>query len=211
MKSARRDRATEDAMGKLEGCRVAALVTDGFEQVELTKPKKALEAEGAVVEVVAPKGGKVRGWDSRDWGNEVAVDCALADANAGDYDALLLPGGVMNPDKLRTDARAIAFIREFVKTQKPIAAICHGPWTLIDAGAVGARALTSWPSLKTDLRNAGAFWVDEEVVTDGPLVTSRKPSDIPAFCEAMIRVFAQGERRHPTDGKDSRAHRDAIR
>ena len=197
-------------MGKLEGCRVAAVVTDGFEQVELTKPKKALEAEGAEVEVIAPKGGRVRGWDSRDWGAEIAVDSTLANASAEDYDALLLPGGVMNPDKLRIDASAIAFIREFVKTHKPIAAICHGPWTLIDSGGVTGRTVTSWPSLKTDLRNAGAFWVDEEVVTDGPLVTSRKPADIPAFCEAMIQLFSHGERRHPTNGKDKRAHRDQI-
>jgi len=171
---------------------VAALVENGFEQSELLEPKKALEQAGATVDVVSPQSGKVKGWLHTGWGEEVAVDRALDEAKAGDYDALLLPGGVMNPDKLRANAKAVSFVKGFADAGKPIAAICHGPWTLIEAGAVKGRTLTSWPSLQSDLRNAGATWVDREVVTDNGLVTSRKPDDIPAFNRKMIEEIAEG-------------------
>jgi protease I len=177
---------------KLEGKKVAILVENGFEQVELTEPRRALEQAGAQTAVVSPVEGKVKGWKFTDWGDEVAVDVPLANARADDFDALMLPGGVINPDKLRLHPQAIAFIRAFYDAKKPIAAICHGPWTLIDAGAVRGRRMTSWPSLQTDLRNAGAEWVDEEVVTDQGIVTSRKPDDIPAFSRKMIEEFAEG-------------------
>ena len=177
---------------QLRNKRVAALVENGFEQSELLEPKKALEAAGAQVEIVSPQSGNVKGWQHADWGQEVAVDRQLDQANANQYDALLLPGGVMNPDKLRANSRAVAFVKAFVDAGKPIAAICHGPWTLIEAGAVRGRTITSWPSLQTDLRNAGANWVDQEVVTDNGLVTSRKPDDIPAFNRKMIEEFAEG-------------------
>jgi protease I len=178
--------------GRLDGQRIAILATDGFEQSELVEPRRALDAEGARTEVVSPKGGRIRGWTHTDWGQEVDVDVALADADADDFDALLLPGGVMNPDRLRMDPKAVAFVKEFVAANKPIAAICHGPWTLIDAGGVDGRRMTSWPSLRTDLGNAGAEWEDAEVVTDRGLVTSRKPDDLPAFNRKMIEEFAEG-------------------
>jgi len=177
---------------QLRNKRVAALVENGFEQSELLEPKKALEAAGAQVEIVSPQTGKVKGWQHTNWGQEVTVDRQLDQANASQYDALLLPGGVMNPDKLRANSRAVAFVKAFVDAGKPIAAICHGPWTLIEAGAVRGRTITSWPSLQTDLRNAGANWIDQEVVTDNGLVTSRKPDDIPAFNRKMIEEFAEG-------------------
>lgn len=180
----------------LEGCRVAILATHGFEQSELLEPKESLEDAGAEVHVVAPEAGQIRGWNMKNWGDAVHVDLALSDANPEDYDALMLPGGVMNPDSLRINPQAIEFIRAFVEAGKPIAAICHGPWTLIEADAVAGRVMTSWPSLRTDLANAGAKWVDEEVVTDRGLVTSRKPADIPAFTRKMIEEFAEG--RHAT-------------
>jgi len=180
---------------RLTGKRIAALVDNGFEQVELTAPKKALEVEGARVDVVSPQPGKVKGWQHTAWGDEIAVDRPLRDAQPDDYDGLLLPGGVMNPDRLRMNEQAVRFVRAFVDARKPIAAICHGPWTLIEAGAVKGRRMTSWPSLQTDLRNGGANWVDEQVVTDNGLVTSRKPEDIPAFNEKAIEEFAEG--RHP--------------
>jgi protease I len=176
----------------LRNKRVAAVVENGFEQSELLEPKKALEAAGAQVEIVSPQTGKVKGWQHTNWGQEVTVDRQLDQANASQYDALLLPGGVMNPDKLRANSRAVAFVKAFVDAGKPIAAICHGPWTLIEAGAVRGRTITSWPSLQTDLRNAGANWIDQEVVTDNGLVTSRKPDDIPAFNRKMIEEFAEG-------------------
>ena len=176
----------------LRSKRVAALVEHGFEQSELLEPKQALEAAGATVDVVSPQSGRVKGWQHKDWGHEVTVDRPLDAASADEYDALLLPGGVMNPDRLRANERAVAFVKAFVDAGKPIAAICHGPWTLIDAGAVRGRMMTSWPSLKTDLRNAGANWVDREVVTDHGLVTSRKPDDLPAFNRKMIEEFAEG-------------------
>lgn len=178
---------------ELRNKRVAVLADNGFEQSELTEPKKALEAAGATVEIVSPQASKVKGWKQANWGDEIAVDRQLNDARPEQYDALMLPGGVMNPDKLRNNERAIQFIKHFVDSGKPIAAICHGPWPLIDAGGVRGRKVTSWPSLKTDLRNAGAEWVDQEVVTDRGLVTSRKPDDIPAFNRKMIEEFAEGK------------------
>lgn len=181
-------------MAELKGLKIAILVTDGFEQVELIDPRKALDAEGADTALVSPKSGTVRGWKTKDWGDELPVDVGLVSAKADAFDALLLPGGVMNPDKLRLEPKAIAFVKAFVDADKPIAAICHGPWTLIDAGGVKGRKMTSWPSLQTDLKNAGAKWVDKEVVADRNLVTSRKPADIPAFNRAMIHLFASAVR-----------------
>jgi protease I len=175
----------------IKGLKVAILVTDGFEQVELVEPRKALDAAGAETAIVAPKRGQVRGWNFTDWGDEQPVDMTLADARPEDFDALLLPGGVINPDQLRTQPEAVAFVAAFVEDDKPIASICHGPWTLIEAGAVDGRRMTSWPSLATDLANAGAEWVDEQVVVDGNLVTSRKPDDIPAFNRQMIALFGR--------------------
>jgi protease I len=177
-------------MRKLIGKRIAILVCDGFEQVELTSPRTALEDEGAETDVISAAGKTVKGWKVDDWGRPVRVDVSLDAADVGRYDALLLPGGVINPDKLRMLPRAIALIRAFANSGKPIAAICHGPWTLIDAGLVHGRRMTSWPSLRTDLRNAGATWVDEDVVVDGQLVTARKPSDLPAFNREMVNLFA---------------------
>ncbi|MCA1816065.1 MAG: type 1 glutamine amidotransferase [Acidobacteria bacterium] len=177
---------------RLSGKRIAILVTDGFEQAELVEPRKALDEAGATTQIVSPKSGEVEGWKHYDAGDEFKVDVPLAGARAEEFDALLLPGGVANPDQLRMDEKAVAFVKSFVDANKPIAAICHGPWTLIEAGAVRGRKLTSWPSLKTDLTNAGAQWVDEECVVDDGLVTSRKPQDIPAFNEKMIEEFAGG-------------------
>lgn len=178
---------------RLGGRRVAVLATNGFEQSELEKPVEALKAAGAEVDVIAPLPGQIQGMEHDEKGQKVDVDRALLDGvAASDYDALVLPGGVANPDKLRVDCRAMDFIRGFVVAGKPIASICHGPWTLIEAEAVKGRRMTSWPSLQTDLRNAGAEWVNEEVVVDGRLVTSRKPDDLPAFCEKMIEAFALG-------------------
>jgi protease I len=182
----------------LKGKRIAALVEQGFEQSELLEPKKALERAGAVVDVVSPQRGHVKGWKHTDWGEKVDVDRPLEQARADEYDGLLLPGGVMNPDRLRGNAQAVQFVRAFVAAGKPIAAICHGPWTLIEAGAVKGRRMTSWPTLRTDLTNAGAVWVDQEVVVDRGLVTSRKPDDIPAFNRQMIEEFAEGV--HPQAG-----------
>jgi deglycase len=192
---------------ELRNKRVAALVDNGFEQSELLEPKKALEAAGARVDIVSPQSGKVKGWNHTDWGQEVSVDKRLNDAKADEYDALLLPGGVMNPDKLRGNATAVQFVKGFVDAHKPIAAICHGPWTLIEAGAVKGRHMTSWPSLQTDLKNAGARWVDQEVVVDNGLVTSRKPDDIPAFNKKMIEEFAEGRHDRQRSGKMAGAAR----
>ena len=177
----------------LKGKRVAILATDGFEQVELTEPKKALEQAGAVTEIIAPKSGEIKGWKFKDWGDSVKVDKTLANAKPGDYDALVLPGGVANPDHLRMDEKAVHFVKEFAQSGKPVAAICHGPWTLIEAGVVKGHTLTSWPSLKTDLTNAGANWVDKEVVMDGNFITSRKPDDLPAFNKKVIEEIADGK------------------
>lgn len=183
---------------ELKNKRVAILSENGFEQSELIEPKKALEQAGATVEIVSPQA-KIKGWQNKNWGDEISVDRKLDEAKPDQYDALLLPGGVMNPDKLRINERAIQFIKHFVDAGKPIAAICHGPWPLIDAGAVKGRKVTSWPSLRTDLTNAGAQWVDQEVVTDRGLVTSRKPDDLPAFNRKMIEEFAEG--RHTAQGR----------
>jgi protease I len=178
-------------MPKLSDIRIACVATDGFEYSELTKPKSAFEAEGATVDVLSPKDGEIRGMDHHEWNpRPVPVTRIIGEADPNDYDALLLPGGVMNPDALRLSKEAIAFIGAFVDEGKPIAAICHGPWTLIDAEGVGGKRMTSWPSLRTDLENAGAEWVDEEVVVDGNLVTSRKPDDIPAFNREFIALIA---------------------
>lgn len=183
-------------MGKrLEGKKVAILVADGFEQVELTAPKEALEAAGATTEIVSPAKGEVQGWNHDEKGDVFSVDMPLDRARSDDYDALLLPGGVRNPDQLRQLTRALEFVDGFFVTGKPVAAICHAPWTLIEAGVVDGRKITSWPSLKTDLRNAGAEWVDREVVVDHGLVSSRKPADIPAFNRKMIEEFANGQHR----------------
>jgi protease I len=170
----------------LHGKKVAILATDGFEQVELTEPKKALEEAGATTEVISPKSGQIKGWKFTEWGDKVKVDKTLDQAKAQDYDALLLPGGVINPDHLRMEAKAVAFVKDFVATGRTVAAICHGPWTLIEAGVVKGKTMTSWPSLRTDLKNAGANVVDQEVATDGQFITSRKPDDIPAFNRALI-------------------------
>jgi protease I len=178
------------AQRNLEGVKVAILATDGFEQAELTEPRKALQEAGAETEVVSPKPGRIRGWQGKDWGEQVSVDATLEDADPKDYDALVLPGGVMNPDHLRMNPQAVAFVKAFFDADKPVAAICHGPWTVIEADAARGRRMTSWPSLRTDLRNAGADWVDEEVVVDGRLVTSRKPDDIPAFNREIIDLFS---------------------
>lgn len=177
---------------ELRNKRVAVLVEDGFEQSELVEPKEALEAAGAAVDIVSPRDRKVKGWKHTNWGDEFPVDRKLDAVSADEYDALLLPGGVMNPDKLRINQKAVQFVKRFVDAGKPIASICHGPWTLIEAGAVKGRKVTSWPSLATDLRNAGANWVDAECVVDNGLVTSRKPDDIPAFNKKMIEEFAEG-------------------
>ena len=177
----------------LKGKRVAILATDGFEQVELTEPRKALEQAGATTEVIAPKSGEIRGWKFTEWGDKVKVDEPLDSASPDRFDALLLPGGVMNPDKLRAEPKAVAFIKAFFDAGKPVAAICHGPWSIIEAGKAIGRKMTSWPSLKTDLKNAGAEWVDRETVVDGNLLTSRKPDDIPAFNREMLRLFAKAK------------------
>jgi protease I len=179
--------------GNLQGKKVAILATDGFEQSELLEPRKALDEAGATTQVVSPAGKKIKGWDQKDWGKEVSVDVPLDAANAEEFDALLLPGGVMSPDQLRMNPMAVQFVKQFTDAGKPVAAICHGPWTLVEAGAVRGRTMTSWPSLKTDLNNAGASWVDKEVVNDQGVVTSRSPDDIPAFNREMIRLFSEGQ------------------
>jgi protease I len=179
-------------MADLTNKKVAILTEEGFEQVELTSPKEALEAAGAIVHIISPKSGRIKAWDKTDWGIEVEVDKALNDANPDDYDALMLPGGVLNPDKLRQNKDAVAFVKSFLDSSKPIAAICHGPQMLIETGMMQGRKLTSYPSLQTDLKNAGAEWVDEEVVVDNGLVTSRKPDDLTAFNKKAIEEIAEG-------------------
>ncbi len=179
---------------ELKGKRIAFLVAnEGIEQVELTEPRKAVEAAGAETELVAPESGEVQAFNHLDKGDTFEVDVTAADADAGDYDGLVLPGGVANPDILRTEPEAVAFARAFFEAGKPVGVICHGPWTLIEAGVVEGRTMTSWPSLRTDLRNAGAEWVDEEVVVDSGLVSSRNPDDIPAFNAKIVEEFAEGE------------------
>ena len=179
---------------KLEGKNVAILAADGFEQSELFEPKKALEEAGATVKIVSLKSGEIKGWNETDWGKTVAVDLTVGEANAEDFDALQLPGGVMNPDKLRTDETVLKFVKAFFETGKPVAAICHAPWTLINAEVVKGRELTSFPTLRVDLENAGAKWTDREVVVDNGLVTSRNPNDLPAFNKKLIEEIAEGKR-----------------
>jgi protease I len=179
------------ASGNLDGLKVAILVTDGFEQVEMTEPRKALDEAGARTSIVSLKDGKVRGWKFTEWGDEFPVDVPLTQARPEDFDAILLPGGVINPDKLRMDENAVLFAQSFLDGGKPVATICHGPWTLIETGKVKGRRLASWPSLQTDLENAGAEWVDQETVVDGNIVSSRKPDDIPAFNREMISLFSR--------------------
>jgi len=195
-------------MAQLQGTKVAILADNGFEQVELVKPRQALEEAGAETKVVSPQGGQVRGWNLKEWGESVPVDVPLEQARADDFDALLLPGGVMNPDRLRMNPQAVQFVKSFFDAGKPVAVICHGPWTIIEAGQARGRRIASWPSIKTDLRNAGAEWVDEEVVADRNLVSSRKPDDIPAFNREMIRLFgdaqAKGARKTARERPDVR-------
>ncbi len=184
-------------MNILENKKVAILTDNGFEQVELTSPKKALEEAGATVHIVSQQK-IVKGWDTDHWGIEVNADVNLSDANPEDYDALMLPGGVMNPDKMRTEKDYVNFAQHFLETGKPLAAICHAPQLLIETGMLAERNMTSYPSLKTDLKNAGVIWEDKEVVTDRGLVTSRSPEDLPAFNKKMIEEFAEGQ--HLTEG-----------
>ena len=173
---------------KLKGKRVAIIATDGFEQVELTEPQKFLKNEGAEVHVVSLKSGSIKGWDMTDWGDKVDVDKTIDEVKVEDYDALVLPGGQINPDKLRLEPSVVDFVREFAHSGKPLAAICHGPWLLVEADVVKGKTVTSWPSIRTDLRNAGAQVVDQEVAIDGQFITSRKPDDIPAFSKALIEA-----------------------
>jgi protease I len=174
---------------ELQGCRVAILVTDGFEQVEMTGPREALQQAGAETHLVAPHPGEVQGWNHDEKGDKFPVDRTLDSVSVEDYDALLQPGGVANPDRLRMIPTAVQFVKDFHEQNKPIAVICHGPWMLVEADVVKGKTLTSWPSMKADIRNAGGNWVDREVVTDGNIVTSRKPGDIPAFNREMINLF----------------------
>lgn len=194
----------------LQGKKVAILATDGFEQEELESPRQALDEAGALTEIVSPKGGMIKGWKHTEWGDQFEVDRTLGNANPHDYDALVLPGGVMNPDKLRANSDAVEFVRDFFRHGKPVAAICHGPWTLINAGVVEGRRMTSYKSIQADLENAGADWVDEEVVVDNGLVTSRQPSDLPAFNRKMIEEFAEGPHSPElveTDAEEAMSHR----
>ena len=193
----------------LTGRRIAILVAEGFEQVEMTEPRKALEQAGGETEIVSPAEGEVQGWNHFDKADRFHVDVPLEEANADDYDALLLPGGVANPDRLRMQPKAVQFVKRFFEDGKPVGVICHGPWTLIEAGVVKGRTLTSWPSLKTDLINAGAKWVDQEVVTDRGLVSSRRPDDLQAFSQKIIEEFEEGRHagRAPRPGAEQRAPR----
>ncbi|GAB5439889.1 MAG: type 1 glutamine amidotransferase domain-containing protein [Fuerstiella sp.] len=182
----------------LKGKRIAFLATDGFEQVELTEPWEGIKEAGAEVVLVSPKDGKIQGMNHDEKADQFEVDLSVNDASAEDFDGLVLPGGVANPDTLRTCDVSVSFIRDFFKQGKPVAAICHGPWTLIEADVVEGRRVTSWPSLKTDLKNAGATWVDEECVCDEGLVTSRNPDDLPAFVAKAIEEFAEGKHAEQT-------------
>jgi|SRR5271166_4411131 len=185
------------AQNTLKGFNVAILVTDGFEKVELVEPRKALDAAGASTRIVSPNNEYVKSWNFTDWDQQLPVDVKLDDARPQDFDALLLPGGVINPDSLRIQPKAVAFVKAFFEAGKPVAAICHGPWTVIEAGAARGRRITSWPSLKTDLKNAGADWVDQVVVNDRGLVTSRKPDDLPAFNTEILKLFGSAHQRRP--------------
>jgi protease I len=177
---------------ELNGKRIAFLATDGVEQVELTEPWKAVEQAGGEPELISPESGEIQGFDHHDKGETFPVDRTVADADPGDYDGLVLPGGVINPDILRTDREAMGFVKAFFDQGKPVGAICHGPWSLVETGVVKGRTVTSWPSLKTDVRNAGGTWVDEEIVVDRGLFTSRKPDDLPAFCAKLVEEMAEG-------------------
>lgn len=192
----------------LSGKKVAILAADGFEQVELTEPRKALDDAGAETHIVSPADGTVKGWQKDHWGDELAVDVPPDRADAGDYDAIIIPGGQMNPDNLRADENAVAFVRAFIDAGKPVAAICHGPWVLVEADAVRGRRMTSYHSIRTDLRNAGAEWVDEEVVVDEGIVTSRNPDDIPAFNRKVIEEIAEG--RHARTGNQGAGDHAAV-
>jgi protease I len=195
---------------RLRGMSVAALFTDGVELVEYLEPARILNEAGVDVTVIAPHGGRITSWDRANWGDKIAVDITLDEANAADFDALLLPGGVMNPDKLRTIPEAVHFVVEMVADGKPVAAICHGPWMLVEAGVLRGKTLTSWPSLQTDIRNAGGTWVDRDVVYDSGIVTSRKPDDIPVFSQRMLDVFAQGRVTRPKPRSDDKVVDEAI-
>jgi protease I len=183
---------------KLDGKKVAILVASGFEQVEMTEPRKALNEAGAETKIVSPKSGQILGMHHADKGEKFDVDLSLDDARPEEFDALMIPGGLFNPDELRANEDALEFTRHFFDERKPVAAICHGPWLLIDAGVVRGRTLTSWPHIKTDVKNAGGKWVNEEVVVDNGLVTSRKPDDIPAFNQKMIEEFCEGRHKAMT-------------
>jgi protease I len=178
-------------MEGVKGLKVAILIADGFEEVEMVEPKKTLDQAGARTNIISPNLDQVRSWRHTDWGKNFPVDQRLNHARPDDFDALLLPGGVSNPDRLRMEPKAVAFVKSFFDAGKPVAAICHGPWIIVETGAARGRHVTSWPSLKTDLKNAGAEWVDQEAVVDGNLVTSRKPDDLPAFTKAMLDVFSR--------------------
>jgi protease I len=179
---------------ELQGKTIAFLATDGVEQIEYTDPRKAVEKAGATAHLVALEAGEIQGYNHLDKGDRFPVDKAVAETSADDYDGLVLPGGVANPDALRADPKAVRFVRSFFEAGKPVASICHGAWTLVEADVVRGRTLTSWPSIKTDIRNAGGNWVDEEVHTDRGLVTSRKPADLPAFNAKILEEFASGVR-----------------
>jgi protease I len=195
---------------KLEGKRVAFLATDMVEQVELTEPWRAVKDEGAQVELVSLEEGKIQGFNHYDKGDVFGVDLTVEEASASDYDALVIPGGVGNPDTMRTDENAVAFVRDFFEQGKPVGVICHGPWMLVEAGVVRGRKVTSWPSLQTDIRNAGGEWVDREVVVDEGLVTSRKPDDLPAFNEKIVEEFCEGRHEQQAEKAQSAVHADAA-
>lgn len=188
-------------MDNLKGKKVAILVDNGFEQVEMTEPRKALNDAGADAKLISPQQEQVQGWDHTKWGDSFEVELPLDKAKPDEFDALVLPGGVMNPDHLRMNPKAVEFVKAFFDAKKPVAAICQGPWTVIEAGAAKGRKITSWPSLKTDLKNAGADWVDEEVVVDHNLVTSRKPADIPAFNREMLNLFGRTQTQKQKRGR----------
>jgi protease I len=186
---------------KLKGKHVAVLATNGVEQSELTAPMEALRNAGASVDLISLDKNGIKAWNEKNWGDTFDVDVEIGEADPDRYDSLVLPGGVMNPDRLRIDARAVEFVKAFFEQGKPVAAICHAPWLLVEADVVRGRRVTSWPSLQTDLRNAGADWIDQEVVADGGLVTSRKPQDLPAFCEKMVEEIAEGRHTESKQGK----------
>jgi protease I len=178
---------------ELKGKRIAFLFTEGAEQAEVKKPLEAVRDAGADIDIVSLDKGEVEMWEHFDKGEKIKADKAVSDADASDYDGLVLPGGVANPDQLRADKNAVSFVRAFFEQDKPVGVICHGPWLLVEAGVAKGRKVTSWPSVRTDLENAGAEWVDEEVVVDNGLVTSRKPDDLPAFCAKIVEEFAEGK------------------